>query len=138
LGIASSHDLRVSPPTFGSCEPVIHGFNEGDIDINKLNVCARCHAAPACSHGYCSPCKADYDRMRNYGISTEEYSALLVRQDGACSICLDRLVKPHVDHNHRTGEVRGLLCNECNLGIGKLGDDEVKVARAVLYLLGGV
>ena len=59
-----------------------------------------------------------------YGITVEEYNAILARQNGCCRIC-KRKVKGNlcVDHDHRTGKVRGLLCRTCNLGCGHLRDD---------------
>lgn len=59
-------------------------------------------------------------RRRNlYGLSWEEYLLLLEGQDGVCAIChqpSDREL--HVDHDHLTGRVRGLLCGRCNTGLG--------------------
>lgn len=62
----------------------------------------------------------------NYGITLEEYDNMLVEQNGVCAICFKenngRLLV--VDHNHITGNVRGLLCDACNSGIGTLKTDE--------------
>jgi hypothetical protein len=81
---------------------------------------------------------AIYQRQYRYGITAEEYDKMFTEQKGECAICRDILTVPHVDHNHITGEVRGLLCPPCNKGIGHLGDSELKAARAVVYLLGGI
>ncbi len=68
-----------------------------------------------------------------YGMTVEQYDALAIKQGGACAIC--RKPKPlHVDHCHKTGMVRGLLCNGCNVGIGHLGDDPQTVEAAAAYL----
>lgn len=71
---------------------------------------------------------------RTYGLSLEDYETLEANQRGLCAICKKDcgLV---VDHDHTTGEVRGLLCNDCNQGIGRLGDDPDVVAAALEYLL---
>jgi hypothetical protein len=55
-------------------------------------------------------------RARELGITDEEYTALLTAQDGGCAICGNppKTRRLHVDHNHRTGKVRGLLCFRCN------------------------
>lgn len=60
--------------------------------------------------------------QRKYGITQEQYLQMFQEQEGACWIC-HREPKPGkrplcVDHNHKTGEVRGLLCMRCNLGLG--------------------
>lgn len=79
-----------------------------------------------------------------YGITVEEYQTLLDAQGGACAICkrtepIGRVatVGPmwlHVDHNHKTGRVRGLLCMECNTGLGKFQDDVTLLQAAIRYL----
>lgn len=59
-------------------------------------------------------------------------------QNGCCKICSRKFkqgVSAHVDHDHDTGEVRGLLCMNCNTGIGKLGDSPMRCLDAVIYLL---
>ena len=82
------------------------------------------------------------ERKRNYGISEEEYNALLEKQRGRCAICLGdstrntRTWSFHVDHDHATGQVRGLLCSSCNLGLGHFGDDPIRLQAAAKYLWG--
>jgi hypothetical protein len=79
--------------------------------------------------------------QRIYGITLDEYDTLLERQSGRCAICgttePGRGQHPRsfsVDHNHRTGRVRGLLCHLCNTGIGALDDDPVRLRLAANYL----
>ena len=70
-----------------------------------------------------------------YGLSTKEFKAMLEQQGNACAICQEPFKStPHVDHCHTTGKVRGLLCGSCNTGIGLLGDDPLRLERAVAYL----
>ena len=75
-----------------------------------------------------------------YGITLEEYEELKVKQDNKCAICgcsdSDQRVLHNfaVDHDHDTGEVRGLLCNQCNRGLGMLGDSLETLQKAVKYL----
>ena len=74
----------------------------------------------------------------NYGITLEDYNIMLFQQDGCCAICethhTELKRKLAVDHNHITGEVRGLLCVNCNLAIGNLKDDITLLKKAIKYL----
>lgn len=74
---------------------------------------------------------------RKYGITVEDYEAMLTAQEGGCAIC--RAPEPegqslHVDHDHDTGAVRGLLCFNCNAGLGKFGENIDLLIAAVVYL----
>lgn len=74
---------------------------------------------------------------RLYGMTMPEYQVLLVSQAGRCAICTrpptdDKLL--HVDHNHVTGKVRGLLCQQCNHAIGLLQDDRAVIQQALNYV----
>lgn len=61
---------------------------------------------------------------------------MVERQNGKCPICRSSLgEKPHVDHDHMTGAIRGILCFNCNAGLGKYGDDPERLVRAAQYLL---
>ncbi len=79
-----------------------------------------------------------------YGITVEEYDALLARQGGVCAICgqgepnahgrTGKQFKLSVDHCHDSGRIRGLLCQKCNRAIGLLGDDVNLLHKAIDYL----
>lgn len=72
---------------------------------------------------------------RVYGISIEEYDEMYTRQSGKCKICHGKFEgTPNVDHDHATGEVRGLLCGKCNAGIGYFSENVTWLARAIEYL----
>ena len=73
---------------------------------------------------------------RLYGLSPEDYAALLAKQDGRCAICggLLNSKTPCVDHDHVTGEIRGLLCSSCNVAIGLMKDDSVLLQKAAEYV----
>lgn len=76
-----------------------------------------------------------YDNLKQkYGLTKEEYASLLSRQNFLCAICKSECKKLHVDHCHVTNRVRGLLCPQCNTGLGKLGDTSTTVYKAYLYL----
>lgn len=74
-----------------------------------------------------------------YGITESEYADILDSQNGLCAICgtseKDSPKRFAVDHNHETGEVRGVLCSSCNLGIGNLGDSPDRLYSAMRYLI---
>lgn len=81
---------------------------------------------------------------KKYGITVEDYEQMLLEQGGACAICrraetvvMRGKVKPlSVDHDHESGRVRGLLCHECNVGLGKFKDNVARLKAAVTYLEG--
>lgn len=72
-----------------------------------------------------------------YGLSFDDWHRLLDAQYGACYICEKRFTRgrpPVIDHDHRTGAVRGLLCNGCNTTLGYHHDRGRWFARAAAYL----
>lgn len=97
------------------------------------------------SKKYRPECRACHNRIaaaRRYGLSLEQYVELEQSQGGCCAICkvhaddvehavFTRLV---VDHDHRTGEVRGMLCSTCNNGLGSFHDSVAKLRAAISYL----
>ncbi len=81
----------------------------------------------------------DQHLKRSYGITLNDYNQMLTEQNDCCAICgTDNPGGKHgkfmVDHNHDTGEVRGLLCKRCNIAIGEFNDDPSILEKAVLYL----
>jgi hypothetical protein len=73
---------------------------------------------------------------RKYGVSIDEYEAMLATQGGGCGICgrrPSRGISLHVDHDHRTGNIRGLLCFVCNSSLGEL-DDPALLRAALRYV----
>lgn len=79
---------------------------------------------------------------QKFKITPEDWDALYEKQGGVCWICeqgnsghrWDRLM---VDHCHKTGAVRGLLCSACNTGLGKFEDEPIRLQKAMDYLNGG-
>lgn len=92
----------------------------------------------------CIPCKkAEHKaahqargsaRRNKLGVSEAKYQHNYKKRGGKCDIC--RLVYPFlcIDHDHRTGKVRGMLCKSCNAGLGQFQDNVVVMRRAVKYL----
>ena len=109
-------------------------------------------------HGKCKSCyikkgqeiydpvkNRDYNLQYRYGITLEEYNTILEEQNGECAVCgtddpkgrqsgRGKVKGFYVDHNHETGEIRGLLCNNCNRSIGLFNDAPSILEKAVLYL----
>jgi hypothetical protein len=81
-----------------------------------------------------------YELYKKYNLTEEEYNQMLIKQNKCCAIC--GTDKPTgkwkvfaVDHDHKTGKVRELLCNECNRGIGLLKDDPELLKKASNYII---
>ena len=81
---------------------------------------------------------------REYGIDVIKYKEFLLKQNDVCAICLKpektkhqngKIKKLSIDHDHKTGKIRGLLCYRCNVGIGLFGDDPQLCDNAKKYLL---
>ena len=70
---------------------------------------------------------------RKYGLTLEDFDAMLASQGGGCAIC-GRTDADNVDHDHVTGRVRGILCFNCNVAIGHVANDEDRMAAAIGYL----
>ena len=76
-----------------------------------------------------------------YGMTLEEYDNMFNKQNGVCAICFQPCKSKKglaVDHNHKTGKVRGLLCANCNGAIGMLQEDPAIIDRAKEYILRGI
>jgi len=88
----------------------------------------------------------DYWRKQHYkiefGSSLEEYNELFEKQNGCCAICerhqTELKKRLAVDHIYNTKQIRGLLCEDCNLGIGRLKDNIEILKKAIVYLQKGV
>lgn len=70
---------------------------------------------------------------RRYGLTVEQYNEMVITQHGVCWICY--IKKPlFIDHNHTSGRVRGLLCDECNKGLGHFRENKDHLLAAIHYL----
>lgn len=78
--------------------------------------------------------QADYTRRKKYGIGNQEMQAMLQAQAGCCAICERDHEQFHIDHDHRTGRVRQILCRHCNTGLGFFQDDPVLLRCAATYV----
>ena len=113
-----------------------------------VKCCKRCGGTEFKRYGTrqnreCVACRSkrvkDATLRRNYGISLEQYDDLLKVQGGRCAICrVDMEEYPRrfsVDHCHISSRVRGLLCLQCNVGLGNLRESPSLMMRALEYLL---
>lgn len=85
----------------------------------------------------CVRANGQSQRLKKYDLSPEAYADLLAAQDGCCAVCGDTMGggrNEHIDHDHETGVVRGLLCTHCNTAIGKFRDDPERLLKAATYL----
>lgn len=108
------------------------------------------YQSPLTGSGYNSWCKDCFRKIvrngylkRTYGIDEDEYERLLALQDYGCAICQKKTdtVLGHgvnkmmaVDHNHQTGQIRGILCENCNRALGLFNDNKQSLQNAINYL----
>lgn len=99
---------------------------------------------------YCKPCHntmtrenkerhggaRNYHLRRRYGITAEHFDRMFAEQGGVCAICREAKAE-HVDHDHHTNRVRGLLCFNCNGALGQFRDRRDLMLRAIAYLDAG-
>lgn len=84
----------------------------------------------------CKLCSRQYTASQNYGITRDEYLELISKTE--CSLCGRSIAYAnrtlHIDHDHLTNKVRGVLCPGCNTGLGKFNDDVELLAKAIEYI----
>lgn len=122
--------------------------------------CSKCKQdVPKTNHAWCQTCSNEYEKARyagksleekqgkwlsaRYGMSFQEYVSLYEQQDKRCPLCLNDIVidinergrnRAVVDHCHKTGKVRGLICNHCNRALGLLQDNKDTIKRMLEYV----
>lgn len=109
---------------------------------SKQEFCSRGHDMETTRNSYrqCSICQKEVQKalhLKIYGMTLEDFNTLLEKQDSSCAICSTKdfgKKGPHVDHNHETGKVRGLLCRGCNLALGMIKDNAQTAESAAKYL----
>lgn len=74
-------------------------------------------------------------RLKNrFGLTTEEFSAMVLEQNNKCKICEFEMDTPQIDHNHTTGKVRSLLCRSCNTSLGLVKEDTKILYNMISYI----
>jgi len=98
----------------------------------------------------CKNCKAlhtNKHQLKKFGLDEEQYNKILLQQNNCCAICKtdighysksNKKCRLAVDHDHKTGKVRGLLCNSCNRALGLLKDSITNLHSAIVYLKGSI
>jgi len=98
------------------------GYNSKYYAENKEHLRSQAQAAHRANPG------------KKYGLSKDEYWAMVDRQAGLCAICNVVMERVCVDHNHATKQVRGLLCHHCNVTLGLMKEDPERLERAAEYI----
>ena len=115
---------------------------------NKMNftderspTCTYCVKSEKAKHTDPDRVARTTDLLRDYGMTIEDYEDRLKKQNGRCSICKSDKPKGrgkgvfHIDHNHATGQIRSILCVDCNIGLGMFQDSIKSLFKAITYLL---
>ena len=122
-------------------------FSIGEKVYVSIKPCPQGHTARRISTNNCIECEGLNNKKRKqkskwsryekiYGLSQDGFNALLKKQNQLCCICEQNLLSKnlHVDHCHKTGIVRGLLCSKCNQAIGLLDEDVGRFEKAAKYI----
>lgn len=109
----------------------------------RLTVCSKCYNSKSYQWKNNNLSKRKYDKLKareyrfkhKYGLSERDYKRMVIMQEGDCLICKKYFgTKLVVDHCHSSGKVRGLLCKNCNTGIGMLAEDINNFKNSIKYL----
>ena len=131
----------------GETKDLIKGFYKTGRKTDKAETrhytCKECTKARVSATAAANPeAQRARDYKRKYGITIEEYEQMLKLQGGTCALCPKtapggRHAQAHwcVDHDHVTGKVRELLCNDCNMVLGIIKDSPEHLGRMITYIL---
>lgn len=130
------HNVRM-PNGFRKCTECGAVVPSDDPDLAKFT------RKSACSETCLRAKHRRHNRSTKFGVTDDEFQKMVKRRHGRCDICHEVPAETlAIDHDHVTGQIRGLLCRRCNCGIGMLHGDDVArfkelVASAITYLTGG-
>jgi Autographiviridae endonuclease VII len=121
-------------------KPLTDYHKSAGFKFGRLNVCKPCAAARTAE---ANEQNAERNQLKRrtakYGITPDAFHALFDAQGGRCAVCKGNLERSSrhtcVDHSHRTGKVRGILCRQCNSGLGALQDSVALLDAAKAYLI---
>jgi len=116
-------------------------------DISDTRYCPTCNEYLHISNFYknkkghgryqsnCKSCDLLRIRLDRFKITEDKYNSFIINQGNRCKICGNTFIKtPHIDHDHVTGKVRGLLCGDCNRGLGGFKDNLKSLLSAIKYI----
>lgn len=142
LESAYRNHIQESLPICNSCK---EKKTTREMSVSCNTICKKCSTKRAKQWSIDNPNQWERQRRKShlkkkYGITILKYEEILKSQDNKCAICETQLNdtlghRPHIDHCHDTGLVRGILCGSCNKGIGLLKDSNVILKKAYNYLL---
>ncbi len=117
---------------------IIEFFNRSKNSYNYENICKVCKAEKQRKYRTDPIRERKYNLKNKYGMTHKDFNLILNKQNKRCKICGSK--KPfghgnfHVDHNHKTGKIRGLLCINCNRALGFFKDNTFILFSAIKYL----
>ena len=117
----------------GESKPIEDFPNNRATKDGKATYCKRCHNRITKRKQRRYGGERNFLLKHRYGVDEFEIEWKLLQQDGKCALCKEASAE-HVDHDHRTGELRGVLCFNCNRALGYFGDDWPTLCRAADYL----
>jgi hypothetical protein len=105
----------------------------------RHSACKECDKARVKARHQANPERTrNNDLKRNYGITLQEHQEMYEEQNGVCAVCEKpgdgKWKKLCVDHDHKTGKVRQLLCRNCNMVLGQVNDNPNLLSDMILYL----
>jgi len=145
LNTIAKLEYTVGKPTMKKCTKckIVQPFKDFHINSRKGQLAPRCKKCNRIKHNEWAKKNRDKIKKRHsiswrkhkYGLTQEQYNDMILSQNNECAICKKPSHKTlHIDHDHTTGKVRGLLCSTCNTGIGFFNEDIDSLNNAVKYL----
>lgn len=124
----------------GEIKPITEFYSDKTKTSGHKSYCKECASKRAVKFKKAkgSDYSKDIRLKSTYGISLEEYNRMFQQQEGCCAICGTHQSNVHrslaVDHDHRTGKVRALLCHKCNAALGNVNDSIDILKEMISYI----
>ena len=132
-------DLYRTCMTCGVKKNILEFYMRDKKTGRRHSACKECDKARVKARHQANPERTrNNDLKRNYGITLQEHQEMYKNQNGVCAICKGegdgKWKKLCVDHDHKTGKVRQLLCRNCNMVLGQVGDNANLLEEMIKYL----